>query len=258
MAKNSTTENLNTNESFASELVQAGMQPITWVNRHIATSQGTRKQDFFFRIRKDLLHRGDILVDVVNQAGQPANADSWREVGEAAATLRLMERIRQEQLMRFSWGSENEDEAIRLSQYPYLLLALMRCDNLVTEAMQPIRVSQDVARVQVRLIGEIGKEKKEEEIYQPLFVAKCSEDEAGKPFAMLTDSFLLTGGDKREDGTYEPAVIHPTLSLGENYRQIDFFKRSFPVSVAEQWIAILFTYLTNVELQMEGGHRESG
>lgn len=218
----------------------------------MATSQGTQKQDFFFRIRQDLLHRGDILVDVVNQVGKPANAESWREVGEAAAALRLMERIRQEQLMRFSWGDDEEGEAIRLSQYPYLLLALMRCENLVTEAMQPVQVSQEVARVQVRLIGEIGKEKREEETYLPLFVAKCNEDEDGKPFMMLTDSFLQTGGYKREDGTYAPAVIHPTLSLGENYRQIDIFKRSFPKSVAEQWISILFTYLTNVELQIEG------
>ena len=94
---------------------------------------GNPKAGFFFRIRKDLLHQGDILVDVVNKAGKPANVESWREVGEVAATLRLMERIRQEQLMRFSWGDEEEDEAIRLSQYPYLLLALMRCDNLVAE-----------------------------------------------------------------------------------------------------------------------------
>jgi len=255
MKNNQVLENANTQDLFSLELQQAGLQPVTWADRAVSVSKSVSKdaqqRDLFFRIRKD--YTGDTLVDVVNLAGKPASADSWSQAGEVAAALRLMERIREERLMRFSWGDETEEDAIRLSQYPYLLLALIRCDNLVTEAMQPITVSEEAARVQVWLIGEEGKEKKEDEkTFLPIFAAKCSEDESGKPFEMLTDTFLLRGGYKHEDGTYEAAVIHPTLSLGENYRQLQIFKRPFPVLMTEQWIAVLFTYLTNVELLLEG------
>ena len=132
--------------------------------------------------------------------------------------------------MRISWTGA--DEMVQLSDYPYLLFALLRCDNLVDSQMQPLSVSQREARVVLRVTSD-------GDVMRPDLLA-VTPDGAPSSFLLLSDVFALVG-----------STIHPIASLGENYQRLTFFIESFPRNMLEQYLSVFYSYVDNVELALE-------
>ena len=89
-------------------------------------------------------------VTVVNEKGEAMQADYKQYQGETFNVLRIINNIQKEQAMRISWKSTSE-EGIRLHDYPYLLFALLRCDNLVDSTLKPLRISQEPAEIVLKI-----------------------------------------------------------------------------------------------------------
>ena len=170
-------------------------------------------------------------VTVVDQKGQPAMPDYRLYQGEVFNVLRMMSTIRQEQAMRISWGEA--DERIRLADYPYLLFALLRCDNLVDSQLQPISVSNAEAAI-VLSIDE------SDNMCTPRLQAR-TEGMAPQPFSLLSDVFALIG-----------QTVHPIASVGENHQRLSFFIESFPRQLLEQYLSVFYSYVDNVMLDFAG------
>ena len=205
------------------------------------------------------------MVSVVDEKGKLIAPDYKQYQGETFNVLRIIDSIRQEQAMRISWNTV-DDEGIRLHDYQYLLFALLRCDNLVDSLLRPIRVSQDPATIVLKMLsisqGSFCS-------LTPYLVARTG-DEALSPsgggvgvgaatesqpmekvvsrgelhsFELLSDVFALV------DNT-----IHPIASLGENYQRIGFFNETFPKTLLEQYLSVFYSYISNVDLDLEGYH----
>jgi superfamily II DNA or RNA helicase len=151
--------------------------------------------------------------------------------GETFNVLRIIDSIEQEQAMRISWETD-EQQGVRLHDYPYLTFALLRCDNLVDATLKPLKVSNTPAAVVLSLVAD-------KELCTPIINARC-EGKLSQKFQLLSDVFALV------DDT-----ICPIASLGENYLRIDFFKETFPTPLIQQYLSVFYSYIDNVELDYQ-------
>lgn len=175
-------------------------------------------------------YQGEATLAVVNKNGEPVEPDYRLYQGETFNVLRMLTSIRQEQGMRINWGVG--DDRIRLSDYPYLLFALLRCDNLVDKKLAPVKVESKVAGIELHIIVT-------ENTVTPLLAARVPGS-APQPFQLLSDVFALVG-----------QTVYPIASLGENYQRLSLFMESFPVALLEQYLSVFYSYVDNVELVYE-------
>ena len=191
------------------------------------TPKGRGKTTVLFRLT---FERG-AAVSIVDESGNPVAPDYKQYQGETFNVLRIIDNIRQEQAMRISWDTD-EDNGIRLHDYPYLLFALLRCDNLVDGKLKPLKVSDTPATVLLQISTENGQ-------CTPSLLARC-EGQSPQPFELLSDVFALVGD-----------TISPIASLGENYLRIGFFNEKFPRTLLEQYLSVFYSYIDNVDLDFE-------
>ena len=187
----------------------------------------------------DAEYRRGASVSVVDDKGKPVRPDYRHYQGEEFNVLRMVETIRQEQSMRISWGGS--DNAVRLSDYPYLMFALLRCKNLVDKKMNPIAVSDAKCDISLVILSTSSSESGSTE--RMLHATLAARVEGGTPsfFHVLSDVFVLV------DNT-----IYPVASLGENYQRLWFFQESFPPALLEQYLSVFYSYVDNVQLDYEG------
>jgi hypothetical protein len=201
-------------------------QKTTFVTQHSAGHVG--KVKIFFMLSFD---QNGATLTIVNEKGVAVTPDYRLYQGEVFNVLRMLDGVRQELTMRINWGMP--DGSVRLSEYPYLLFALLRCDNLVDTKMRQIKVSEVEARIVLSI--KVDKEEK----CSPVLLAR-TEGSAPVPFQLLSDVFALI------DDT-----VHPIPSLGENYMRLSFFQESFPRALLEQYLSVFYSYVNHVELEYD-------
>ena len=190
-------------------------------------TKGGSKTSVLFKLT---FERG-AMISIVDDNGNAITPDYKQYQGETFNVLRIIDTIRQELAMRISWDT-SEDNGIRLHDYPYLLFALLRCNNLVDSKLKPIRVSDTPATVGLLILTNKGQ-------CTPMLFARA-EGQPPQMFQLLSDVFALVGD-----------TICPIASLGENYLRIGFFQEPFPQTLLEQYLSVFYSYIDNVDLDYE-------
>ena len=182
--------------------------------------------DFLFVITK--VSNGPTLK-TVNKALKPIEPDYHFFSGEKAQLLRSLDKIREEKAFEISWDDNGED--ICLNEYPHLLYLLMRCDNIADEKGNKVSVNNDTTTMELLLTKKDGWIK-------PLLSVAGSTG-----FQMLSDSFVMTEGDNPE--------IRPIAPVGENFRQLEYFRQPLPEAMLEQYLSVFFSFVANVTVKFE-------
>ena len=182
--------------------------------------------DFLFVITK--VSNGPTLK-TVTKALKPIEPDYHFFSGEKAQLLRSLDKIREEKAFEISWDDNGED--ICLNEYPHLLYLLMRCDNIADEKGNKVSVNNDTTTMELLLT------KKDGWIKPLLSVA------GNTGFQMLSDSFVMTEGDNPE--------IRPIAPVGENFRQLEYFRQPLPEAMLEQYLSVFFSFVANVTVKFE-------
>ena len=195
---------------------------------HATPTKSGSKQKVLFQLTFD----HGATVTVVDDKGQPVMPDFKHYQGETFNVLRIISNIQQEQSMRISWDTD-DNSTIRLHDYPYLLFALLRCNNLVDKDLHPLKITETPATVVLKL------QSPQQQTLTTTFYARC-EGMPPQEFHLLSDVFLLAGD-----------TIYPTPSLGENYQRLDFFRETFPPTLLEQYLSVFYSYIDNVDLDYE-------
>ena len=182
--------------------------------------------DFLFVITK--VSNGPTLK-TVNKALKPIEPDYHFFSGEKAQLLRSLDKIREEKAFEISWEDNGED--ICLNEYPHLLYLLMRCDNIADEKGNKVSVNNDTTTMELLLTKKDGWIK-------PLLSVAGSTG-----FQMLSDSFVMTEGDNPE--------IRPIAPVGENFRQLEYFRQPLPEAMLEQYLSVFFSFVANVTVKYE-------
>ena len=227
------------------------LQPIS-ANKGSKTMTG---KDIFFMIKRG---ENDAYVIPVDKKLKPVEADFHYYTGDTAQLLRSLASIKDDMAFQISWDDESEDYEVSLNQNPHLLYQLIRCKNIVDEKGNAIAVNSDSTILQLNL------KKVEFTILPKLLIAAegdSSEDDnlPEKPqgeegekvvannLSFLSDSFVLTAATKKTCAT-----IYPIASVGDNYKQLNYFLSPFPENMLEQYLSVFFSFIENVQVAYEG------
>ena len=174
----------------------------------------------------------EATISVVDEKGNTLETDYKQYQGETFNVLRIIDNIQQQQAMRISWDT-NQEQGVRLSDYSYLTFALLRCNNLVDANLKPLQVSNQLAHIVLSISCDEQKQ-----CYPTLYARR--EGQPPTTFQLLSDVFALI------DDT-----ICPIQSIGENYLRLNFFKEVFPRQLLEQYLSVFYSYINNVKLEFE-------
>ena len=174
---------------------------------------------------------GDACIASVDKQMMPVEANYRYYSGNVAQLLRSMESIRKRQQEQIVW--EGMDNHIKLKDFPYLLPLLSGCEDIIDEKGDPIKFNPDTASLQLTLHVE-------EQLVRPNLQI-CADEYTGSDFLFLTDSFVLAANH-----------IYPVPPTGDYFEQLSFFMGSFPKNSLEVYLSVFFSYISNVNLRMEG------
>ncbi len=227
-------------------------------------------KDVFFMIKRG---ENDAYIIPVDKKMKPVEADFHYYNGDTAQLLRSIATIKDEMAFQISWNDESENNEVSLTQNPHLLYQLIRCKNIVDEKGNRVTVYPDTTVLQLCLRKEgttvvptlvIAAESDAEKDNLPenketvsaeeenISEAESAEAETKKPdfnvqeqpttgnVGFLSDCFVIAS-----------SVIYPIASVGDNYRQLNYFLSPFAESMLEQYLSVFFSFIENVQVVYE-------
>lgn len=172
-----------------------------------------------------------VTLKTTDKKLRPTEPDYRYYSGEKAQLLRSIERIRQDRAFEISWDEDYGND-IPLDNYPHLIYMLTKCDNIADNEGRHVSVNSEQTEVCLTLHDDKGRIRPKMTI------------DGEKNFVMLSDSFALTLGD-------EPA-IRSVASVGDNFRQLSYFRQSFTTDMIEQYLSVLFSFVDNIKVDYDG------
>ncbi|MBD5332443.1 MAG: hypothetical protein HDR97_01650 [Bacteroides sp.] len=158
--------------------------------------------------------------------------------GATSQLLRAMAQVEAESRFEIRWGEE-ETEGIALDKHQSLIYQLVRCDNIV-EGDRCVRVSVSDSQAVLTLNLEHRDEVCEASWSLDVPLPEGGYDRHVRGWYMLTDSFAVSSG-----------VIYPLEPVGDNFSRLKFFESKFPVSMAEGYLSVAYSYLEAFALSYE-------
>jgi len=221
------------------------LQPIT-ANKGSKTMMG---KEIFFMIKQG---ENDAYIIPVDKKLKPVEADFHYYTGDTAQLLRSLASIKEDMAFQISWDA-NEEGDVSLNQNPHLLYQLIRCKNIVDEKGNGITVYPDTTVLQLNL-------QKDGANISPKLLIAAEGDSADnndtktidneRELSFLSDSFVLSCPSKGTK-TASSSVIYPIASVGDNYKQLNYFLSPFAESMLEQYLSVFFSFVENVQVAYE-------
>ncbi len=224
-----------------------------------------------------MIKRGenDAYIIPVDKKMKPVEADFHYYTGDTAQLLRSLASIKDEMAFQISWNDESEGNEVSLNQNAHLLYQLIRCKNIVDENGNSITVYPDTTILQLNLRkdgttivpklviaaesdalekenltekndnvsggeGIIVEEETAKAEKQKQEETKQQEQAATGNVCFLSDSFVIVS-----------SVIYPIASVGDNYKQLNYFLSPFTESMLEQYLSVFFSFIENVQVVYE-------
>ncbi len=192
---------------------------------------------------------GDVSISTVSPHGVPVEPDPRGMRGDKGALLKSLAAIRRESRFRISWGEKGADTGVSLTEHPYLMYQLVRCDNLCDGRLRPLSVSDSMVRTVLSITRPEGvdddtlvPEWRFESGYDADTTPAPDSDRGGQVRrTVLTDEYVLVGD-----------TIHPVRPLGENYLNLPFFASPFPADMLDKYLSVVYSYVDNFTLDLGG------
>lgn len=193
---------------------------------HLSVKAGKEEQVFFCL---DFDDKG-AFVSVVDKEMREIQVDYHSYSGDIFNVLRSLESIKEKNQLQFAW--DGASSRVYTGEYDYLLYQLIRCDNLRNAKGEALHPSSFAATPYLRLL-------KAEKGLASVLSLQTEESEVAD-FHFLSDSFVLAGN-----------TIYTIEPLGENYKQLSFFRSTFGVEMLETYLSVFFSYIENVWVMYE-------
>ncbi len=229
-------------------------------------------KEIFFMIKQG---ENDAYIIPVDKKMKPVEADFHYYTGDTAQLLRSLASIKDEMAFQISWNDESEGNEVSLNQNAHLLYQLIRCKNIVDESGNSITVYPDTTILQLNLRkdgttivpklviaaesdasekenltekndnvsggeGIIVEEETAKAEKQKQEETKQQEQAPTGNVCFLSDSFVIAS-----------SVIYPIASVGDNYKQLNYFLSPFTESMLEQYLSVFFSFIENVQVVYE-------
>ena len=177
-------------------------------------------------------------LQVVDDKGQPRDVDFRATRGALRDLLKAMDLIRRRQQDLVEWeGGENR---IYLHRHEHLLWPLRNCATLVGPDLQPLTFVSDSVGIVLDLVADPTKDRPW--LTGRLILVRDGETlgQDGE-FKFINETHILVGRQ-----------IYGTPPVGENFLRLTLFASSFPETMLERGLSLLFSHFTGIAVRYNG------
>lgn len=194
-------------------------------NKAISVTTNSKKPDsiFFMTCFDEQSHA---YVKVVDKNGNEVETDYRLYTDSNFNVLRSIQRAKEDMQEKIIWGTEQR--RVYIHEYRWLLYELMRCDNIVDQDMQKIKMSEETLQVRLHIV-------KREDGQCTTYADVAGETSGSMSFRLLSDSHVLAAN-----------TIHPIHPIGDNFASLGFFLTHFPEEWLESFLSVFYSYMENV------------
>ena len=185
-----------------------------------------------------LFDEGGAFLQVVDDQGRPREIDHRAARGALRDLLKAMALIQRRQQDLVEW--EGGAERIYLHHHKHLLWPLRNCAALTGEDGQPLSFAAEGLEVVLELEADPAKN-------PPWLAGRLLLERDGElvardgEFRFLNETHVLAGRE-----------ICQTPPLGENFQRLGLFASSFPGTMLERCLSLLFSHFTGVAVRYNG------
>jgi superfamily II DNA or RNA helicase len=181
---------------------------------------------------------GGAYLQVVDDKGRPRDIDHRATRGALRDLLKAMALIqgRQQDLVGWEGGAER----IYLHHHEHLLWPLRNCGAVVGEDGQPLAFAPESVEVVLELVADRARN-------PPWVTGRLLLERDGQilaqadEFRFINETHVLVGQQ-----------IYETPPVGENFRRLALFASSFPETMLERCLSLLFSHFTGVAVRYNG------
>ncbi len=177
-------------------------------------------------------------LQILNGKGRTCDIDYRATRGALRGLLKAMALIQRRQQDLVGWDANAE--RIYLHHHEHLLWPLRNCAALVGEDLRPLAFVPESVGIVLDLVADRAKDPPW--LTGRLLLVRDGETlaQAGE-FRFLNETHVLTGGN-----------IYETPPVGENFRRLALFASSFPETMLERCLSLLFSHFTGVTVRYQG------
>ena len=183
-------------------------------------------------------------LQIVDGKGRPQEIDPRATRGALRDLLKAMALIQRRQQDLVGW--ESSAERIYLHHHEHLLWPLRNCAKVVGEDLQPLAFVPE----SVGIVLELGADPAKDPPWltgQLLLVRDGETLAHADEFRFINETHVLAG-----------RRIFETQPVGENFRRLALFASSFPETMLERCLSLLFSHFTGVTVRYNGYTTVSG
>ena len=177
-------------------------------------------------------------LQIVDGKGRLRDIDHRPAHGALRDVLKAMALIQRRQQELVGW--EGSAERIYLHHHEHLLWPLRKCEALVGKDLQPLAFVPESVGIVLDLVADHDKEPLW--LTGKLLLVRDGETLAeANEFRFLNETHVLAGRQ-----------IYETPPLGENFRRLALFASSFPETMLERCLSLLFSHFTGITVRYQG------
>ncbi|MBI9091721.1 MAG: DEAD/DEAH box helicase [Desulfobacterium sp.] len=176
-----------------------------------------------------------VSLTVIDPAGKEVDPGYEFYAGQTRSILKELHRLREQAAFTIDWEVEPSGNRFYLNGNDYLLSLLLGSDSLVDAQGKKITVAQGDARVRVFI------EPKEEALKTSIRL--CHGQKQIQAIIPMTETCLLAK---------EEQTLYRVSPLGSRFNALSVFETTLGVDLLEQYLTMLFSTLSNVEIAYSG------
>ena len=204
-----------------------------------------------------------VCLAVIDDRGKEVDPGYEFYSGNARSILKEIHRIREQRAFTIDWETEAEaqDSGLYINGNEYLVSMLLLSDSLVDDEGRKIELAEDTARVRLSI-----REKKEPEQKSPnkkttaLNKTSPHQQTPAWEHTELETTMGLWQGPRQitpiipvtETHILSGTTIYRVLPLGKHFNTLALFETTLGVDLLEQYLTMLFSNLSNVEIDYSG------
>ncbi len=188
-----------------------------------------------------------ISLTVIDGGGKAVDPEYEFYSGNRRSILKEISRVREQAAFTIDWEVMPEDRGFYIDGNEYLVSLLLASDCLVDDQGRKIELSPENARVRLS-IQEVPPERdsalKADPSGETALAATLGLWQGAKrihPIIPLTETHILAG-----------TTVYPVNPLGRHFNTLTLFETTLGPNLLEQYLTMLFSNLSNVEIDYSG------
>ena len=185
-----------------------------------------------------------VALNIIDAGGKEVDPGYEFYSGNERAILKEIHRIKEQEAYTIEWDMEDQDKGFYINGNDYLLSMLIASEKLVDAKGNPLTLAQGNARIRLSILPKAHPEQDGELVTT---MGLWQGQQQILPLVPLTETHILSN-----------TTIYKVPPLGKHFNTLSLFETTLEFDLLEQYLTMLFSNISNVEIDYSGFKLKQG